>query len=93
MQSNSSNTAPASGKQSSNFWLWVVIAVIVLVALFWFFKKPTEDKMEKVIPTPTPTPQPLAVDDISGLDVGDNPDVSTDDFSSTLPVSQEAVNP
>lgn len=89
-QSTSGNVP--SGKPGSNFWLWVILAVIVIVVLFWFFKKPAEDKMEKTIPTPTPTPQPPA-DDISSLDVGDNPDVGTDDFSSTLPISQEAVNP
>ncbi len=84
------------GKGKGMTWLWVVIAVIVLIVLFMWFRKPAGDNtgkpgevMEKETPQPTTAP-PLA-DDISGLDVGGNPDVGVDDFN-TLPASQEPIN-
>jgi len=61
-----------------NVWIWIVIIIILLV-LFFAFRgdKGGETGGE-------------SADEITALDVGDNPDLGVDDFNS-LEVSQEDI--
>jgi hypothetical protein len=85
-------TSPDSSqgeKKGSNFWLWVVLVVIIAGLLFWAFR-PSDSE------TPTPQgeeqEQPVANDSLSNLDVGENPDLGAEDLGA-IATSQDAINP
>lgn len=67
-----------AGKKS-NTWIWVIVIIIALLILFFAFRgdKGGETGGE-------------SADEITALDVGDNPDLGVDDFDS-LQVSQEDI--
>ena len=71
----------ATGKKDSMIWIIAAVIIIALVVLFFAFMSFDKggdggtDSLEE---------------DIDSLDVGDNPDVGVEDFSS-LEVSQEEV--
>ena len=66
-------------KKKSNTWIWIVIAIAVVLILFIALKNYNVNDGE-------------AADDISGLDIGENPDLGVDDINS-LQVSQEDIIP
>lgn len=79
-------------EKKSNAWLWIVIIVIIaIVVLFFLFKggEETGGKKDsgKVAGPNGRLPVP---DDIEPLDIGENPDVGVDDFSS-LEISSEEI--
>ncbi len=61
--------------KKKNTWIWVIVIIVALLILFFAFRgdKSLEEETS---------------DDITALDVGDNPDIGVDDFNS-LQVSQE----
>lgn len=89
----------SEGKKS-NAWIWVVVILIIaLLALFFMFRGGKEEtgtggqqtgtggQQPSGQEQPTPT---TSGDEISNLDVGDNPDIGVDDLNS-LPASQEEI--
>ena len=72
-------------KKRSWIWMWVVIGVILFVVLFFVFRG-----SEKTVKGNGEVTPPEKTDDISNLDIGENPDLGVDDFNS-LQISQEEI--
>ncbi len=78
----------SDGSKKSNAWIWVVVILIIaLLVLFFMFKG---GKEEAGTGGQQPGTGQQAGDEISNLDVGDNPDIGVDDLNS-LPASQEEI--
>ncbi|MDO8509093.1 MAG: hypothetical protein Q7S27_05415 [Nanoarchaeota archaeon] len=86
MEEEQNNTVN-NGKKSNKL-IWIVSIVIILGILFFAFKG--GDKEESNINDNDQTADDQEVNEIDGLDVGDNPDIGVDDFNSLL-VSQEEI--
>ena len=81
----------SSNTKKSNVWLWIFIAIIVLIVLFYVFRAPKETK-ERTSVGEKITPPNIEPDDITVFDIDDNPDIGVDDFNS-LEVSEEGIIP
>ena len=72
-------------KGNSRILIWAIIIVIVLVIAFFMLKGGNKEGTGITDKTPQQ-------DEISSLDVGENPDIGVDDLNS-LQVSEEDITP
>lgn len=72
-------------KGNSRILIWAIIIVIVLVVAFFMFKGGNKEGTSI-------TDKTAQQDEISSLDVGENPDIGVDDLNS-LQVSEEEITP
>jgi len=87
-EKNTEKIAEKKEETKSNMWIWVVLAIIVLVILFFSFKGGKEPQG-----TAQPTPAPSGADaSIENLDVEDNPDIGVDDLNG-IQISEEEILP
>ncbi len=82
-------TKSEAGKSNNKIWIWVIVAVIAILVLFFVFKGAKKGDTGTITP---PGDGVGGSADINSLDVGENPDTGVDDFS-TLDVSQEDIFP
>lgn len=80
-------------EKKGNAWLWIIIILIIaIVVLFFLFRSPSPEKEKPGSGADGGEGSGGGAegDELEALDIGENPDVGVDDFSS-LEVSSEEI--